>query len=205
MLQLGLDGGAHLDARAEANAILRDRHYLGPTSRGEPFVSMHGVLVVANPSSRRLPQRQWCELVRWCITGPANSGSQQWAAWVRWARASRAWTTVVSYSDPSAGHDGALYRASGWLWAPTWHRLRPPPTGQGEWTKGKRQAPKDRWVFPLRPDADRERLLAVNDASIMRMMPWASYREPTWRRGVPILVAQHDRYRRWLGATQEAA
>ena len=36
-------------------------------------------------------------------------------------------STVVSYSDPSAGHTGSLYRACNWIWAPTWLRLRPPP------------------------------------------------------------------------------
>lgn len=121
--------------KGRTNAILREKHYLGATSRGEAFMSRHGVLVIANPTSRNLPQQRWCELVRWCITAGPNSGSQQWAEWVRWAQRERPmWTTVVSYSDPSAGHDGALYRASGWLWAPTWHRLRPPP--QRVWANG---------------------------------------------------------------------
>ena len=30
-------------------------------------------------------------------------------------------TTVISYSDPSAGHTGALYKACNWKWRPTWH------------------------------------------------------------------------------------
>ena len=39
-----------------------------------------GVMVLAKPTSRRLPQDgTWLELVRWCITGPKNSGSTQWA------------------------------------------------------------------------------------------------------------------------------
>lgn len=186
------------DPKTRANAILRERHYLGPTKRGEAFVSDLGVLVIANPTSRMLPQQRWTELVRWCITGGANSGSKQWAAWAEMARAERQWTTVVSYSDPSAGHDGALYRASGWLWAPTWQRLRPPPSGGGEWTKGDRQAVKDRWVYLLRPDEERGALLAVRDESIVRRIPWVGYVEPEWRRGRPVLVRQHERYKRWI-------
>lgn len=89
-------------------------------------------------------------------------------------------TTIVSYSDPSAGHDGALYRACNWLWAPTWQRLRPPPTGNGNWGSGA-QAVKDRWVFLLRPDLGREEVLRLKDSALERAMPWASYREPKWR------------------------
>jgi hypothetical protein len=184
-------------ARDRANRILRAKHYLGATSRGEPFIDADGVIVVANPSSRRLPQSRWAELVRWCIIGGKNAGTRMWAAFVERVARHREWTTIVSYSDPSAGHDGALYRASGWLWAPTWHRLRPPPTGQGEWSDGKVQAVKDRWVFLLRPDAERERLLAVADESITRRMPWVGYVEPAWKRGRAVLVRQHERWSRW--------
>jgi hypothetical protein len=93
-------------------------------------------------------------------------------------------TTVVSYSDPSQGHTGALYRACGWLWAPTWHRLRPPPTGNGAWTEGKQQAVKDRWIFPLKPDDRRASVLPVSDTAVIKAMPWASYCEPVWKRGI---------------------
>lgn len=99
-----------------------------------------------------------------------------------WLRKQHAVKTVVSYSDPSVGHTGALYRASGWLWAPTWHRLRPPPSGLGKWTKaGKRQAVKDRWVFPLLPDPSRAEALLLRDAALKRRFPWAEYSEPVWR------------------------
>ena len=165
------------------NEILRAHHYLGPTTRGVAYQDEVGVLVFANPSSRRLPQQRWLELIRWCITDRTpNAGSSQW-------RRVHAWlltqypdaTTVVSYSDPSAGHTGALYRACNWLWAPTWHRLRTPPSGNGSWNHGKtQQAVKDRWVFPLRPDAEREALLAVQDSSIVKKMPFVQFRE---RRG----------------------
>lgn len=161
------------------NQILASRHYLGPIGRGFHYRDEFGVLVLANPSSRRLPQYQWLELVRWCLVGTKNGGSQQWKRVCQWIRQTRPnVTTVVSYSDPSVGHTGALYRASNWLWAPTWHRLRTPPTGNGRWSAGgKVEAVKDRWVFCLRPDSSRERLLAVKDDSLVRLYPWAQYRE----------------------------
>lgn len=154
-------------------------HYLGPAARGTAWQDDIGVLVFSSPTSRRLPAT-WLDLTRWCIVNPApNAGSQQWA---RVRRALRlqfpSATTVVSYSDPSAGHDGALYRACNWWWAPTWHRLRPPPTGQGSWDGKTKQAPKDRWVFPLRADPQRVPLLVARDAAVLRRFPWASYQEP---------------------------
>lgn len=143
-----------------------------------------GVIIVAAPTARRLPP-EWLELVRWCIVSrEKNGGSQQWAAFVRAVRKARPeTTTIVSYSDPSQGHTGALYRACNWIWAPTWHRLRPPPTGNGAWQANKRQSVKDRWIFCLRPDVRRLSILKVQDASILKRFPWALYAEP---RGVPF-------------------
>lgn len=173
-----------LDDELTPNQILSRYHYLGPISRGCVYRDERGVMVFANPSSRRLPHDRFIELVRWCIV--AGLGSEQW-------RDARLWlmeafpkaTTVVSYSDPRAGHTGALYRASGWLWAPTWLRLREPPSGNGNWGTGK-QSVKDRWVFTLRPDMDRARLLRVEDEPLRRRMGWAEYREPRWKRGHAI-------------------
>ena len=91
--------------------------------------------------------------------------------------------TRLPLDSTRAGHTGALYRACNWLWAPTWHRLRPPPTGNGAWTAEAGQSVKDRWVFPLAPDDDRAQVLAVKDDSVNRRMPWAQYREPVWSRG----------------------
>jgi hypothetical protein len=173
----GLEGLYGIDGLSVAE-VLRRHHYLGPISRGVSYRDEYGVMVFANPSSRRLPQRAWFELVRWCIVSDVkNAGSRQWKAATSWLRNHYAVTTVVSYSDPSAGHTGALYRACNWLWAPTWHRLREPPTGNGSWTAGKRQRAKDQWVFCLRPDESRERLLLIRDDSVRRAMPWAQYRE----------------------------
>lgn len=164
---------------SEVAALLDERHYLGATRRGMAWRDEFGVMVFATPTSRRLPST-WLDLTRWCITDRApNSGSKQWGR-VRKALAAEfpLVTTVVSYSDPSAGHTGALYRACNWLWAPTWHRLRPPPTGQGSWDGVARQAVKDRWVFPLRKDAARVGILVAKDESVLRRMPWARYQEP---------------------------
>jgi hypothetical protein len=167
--------------------VLSTRHYLGPATRGFAWSDEFGVLVLAGPTSRNLPPDRWLELTRWCLTGGPNAGSRQWATVRRWLVANRPdVTTVVSYSDPSVGHTGALYRACGWLWAPTWHRLRPPPTGNGAWIDGEAQSVKDRWVCPLRPDSEREAILAVRDAAVVKVNPDAEYREPCWRRGRPI-------------------
>jgi len=182
--------------------FLDERHYLGAVKRGVAWSDEHGVLVLANPTSRRLPQERWLELTRWCLVGEQNGGSRQWARVRRWLLDE--WpevTTVVSYSDPSAGHDGALYRACGWLWAPTWHRLRPPPSGQGSWDGAKTEAVKDRWVDVLRPDPDREALLAANDAAVARRFPFAIYREPTFRRGRPIRGRGGGDFKRWREVT----
>lgn len=171
---------------ASVAGLLEERHYLGAVRRGMAWQDEFGVIVVAAPTARRVPSR-WLELVRWCIVSEEkNAGSRQWAAFVRALRKIRPdVTTVISYSDPSVGHTGALYRACNWLWAPTWHRLRPPPTGNGSWVDGRPQSVKDRWVFPLRADADRTELLTVQDASILRRLPWALYSEP---RGVPFAM-----------------
>lgn len=163
------------------NQILASMHYLGPINRGSPYRDEFGVLVLANPSSRRLPHSNWLELVRWCLFGTKNGGSQQWKRVSSWLRDTRPdVTTVVSYSDPSVGHTGALYRACNWLWAPTWHRLRTPPSGNGKWSQlGKVEAVKDRWIFCLQPDATRETALRINDDALVRRYPWAEFRERT--------------------------
>ena len=163
----------------QANDLLREHHYLGPIKSGGAKTvvigSADGKIVAAQvwrgPTSRRLPSDgSWLELSRWCLTPEAgkDAGSRMHAAAVRLVRAAGGVTTFVSYSDPSQGHTGALYRACNWRWSPTWHRLRPPPTGQGNWGGKAVQHVKDRWIFPLTGDRRRDALLAVNDAGAIR-------------------------------------
>ena len=148
---------------------LGELHYLGATGRGFAWSDEDGVLVLAKPTSRRLPQDgTWLELVRWCLVGNKNGGSRQWAKVVRHLKAEEPQvTTIVSYSDPSVGHTGTLYKACNWTWAPTWHRLRPPPSGNGSWRDGETQSVKDRWIYELRPDPRRAEILSVKDTSLV--------------------------------------
>lgn len=166
-------------APSSVASLLREHHYLGPTNRGLAWMDGDGVMVFASPTSRRLPQ-SWLDLTRWCIVSrDKNAGSRQWGR-VRRALADRfpEATTLVSYSDPEHGHTGALYRACNWWWAPTWHRLRPPPSGQGSWSGAKTESVKDRWIFALRPDPSRVSVLVAKDSACLRRWPWAEYREP---------------------------
>lgn len=164
-------------------AYLDAHHYLGAARRGFAWSDEFGVLVLAAPTSRHLPG-DWLELSRWCLVGTRNGGTQQWARVAAWLRANHPTTTVVSYSDPSVGHTGALYKACNWIWAPTWQRLRPPPSGGGSWDGKTQQAVKDRWAYPIRPDSRRADVLAVNDESLRRK-GCPQYIEPRrYRRGL---------------------
>jgi hypothetical protein len=171
---------------AEVNDLLRQNHYLGPIKSGAfacIVIGHVGERIVAaqvwrRPTSRRLPSDgSWLELSRWCLTPAAglNAGTRQHAAGVKILKARfPELTTLVSYSDPSQGHTGALYRACNWRWSPTWHRLRPPPTGSGNWGTEKVQHVKDRWIFEVRRDRRRESLLLINDRGAIRR--WLSER-----------------------------
>lgn len=167
----------------DANPLLAEQHYLGPLSSGGYELIFIGTLddetvaaqVWRGPTSRHLPMDgTWLELSRWCLTPAAgrNAGSRMHrhaVAVIR--RLLPNVTTLVSYSDPSHGHTGALYRACNWQWRPTWLRLRTPPTGNGAWAEGDQQEVKDRWVFPLRPDPRRDDALEVTDMAAARF--WA--------------------------------
>lgn len=161
----------------EANELLATEHYLGPIAGGRLIHVgvLDGFVVAAQvwrlPTSRRLPSDgSWLELSRWCLTPEAgeNAGSRQHSSVLREIKQLGGVRVLVSYSDPSAGHTGSLYRACSWEWAPGWHRLRPPPTGNGQWTSGVTQAVKDRWVFRLRRRDIDSAVLAVNDAGAIR-------------------------------------
>jgi len=176
------------------DSVLAAEHYLGASGARprEIYQDDHGVIVFAACSSRRLPSG-WLELSRWCLRD--RRGSEQWAKAARWIAARSETSTIVSYSDPSVGHDGALYRAANWVWAPTWHVLREPPTGAGI-RGGKRQRAKHRWVYLIRPDSGRHDVLRLRDESLERRYPWVGYQEPRWKHGRARLAGQ-DRWRRW--------
>lgn len=150
---------------ATVGPFLAEHHYLGPTNRGWAWSDEFGVAVWAKPTERMLPQDgTWLELVRWCLVGLPNGGSRQFSQMRRYIDAELLIvTTLVSYSDPSVGHTGTLYKACNWKWAPTWHRLFPPPSGNGSWKSGVKQSVKDRWVYALRPDIRRDEILRVKD------------------------------------------
>jgi hypothetical protein len=169
--------GEPISQPGDVGPTLDRDHYLGRANRG--FIAWddeYGIAVLGRPTSRRLPT-DWLELTRWCLRGEPNDGSRQWSRIVKHLRSELSTTTVVSYSDPSVGHTGALYRACNWWWAPTWMRLVPPPSRGGSWDGKTQQDVKDRWIFPLRRDERRVRLLRVDD-SYVRRFPWAEYREP---------------------------
>lgn len=165
---------------ADVNAFLGGRHYLGaytgPRFRFAFVGVMTGEIVAAQvwrmPAARRLPNDgSWLELARWCLTTVAvkNAGSRM-HGWVRrWLLENEPKvTTLVSYSDPSIGHSGTLYRACGWRWAPTWLRISPPPKGERSWDRSGYETPKDRWIFDLRPDPTRESYLTIPYPSVRR-------------------------------------
>lgn len=187
-------------APADVNPLLAREHYLGPlTSGGHSLIvsGSNGSATVAaqvwrRPTSRRLPSDgTWLELSRWCLTPEAgdNAGSRmhKWAARLIREHLPKV-TTLVSYSDPGHGHDGALYRASNWLWRPTWLRLRPPPGGHGAWVPDEPQGIKDRWIFPLRPDPARESATYIDDPGAIRhWRAHATKQERRWARAHPQL------------------
>lgn len=164
----------------EANVLLTRSHYLGPILSGGCELVVVGDVdgspvaaqVWRRPTSRRLPSDgSWLELSRWCLTSAAGeyAGSRQHRAAVRLIRQRFPQvTTLVSYSDPMRGHTGALYRACNWRWAPTWLRLRPPPSGQGAWSMSRAESVKDRWIFAVRRDANRQAVVFIDDEAAIR-------------------------------------
>lgn len=171
--------GFHVGTLAEANPLLAAEHYLGPVDWARLVIcqwvggEVVGAMVWKTPTSRRIPaDGSWLELARWCLTpdGGENAGSRMHRAAVRELKLRfPEVTTLVSYSDRSAGHSGTLYRACNWQWRPSWMRLRPPPSGGGSWDGVTKQEPKDRWVFPVRPDHRRENVLYL-DPTYARMV-----------------------------------
>ena len=169
------DGGASPTPRlhfthataGEVAPLLANHHYLGSTAGGRHSFAgwvddeLVAAMVFRWPTARMLPSDgTLLELSRWCLTPEAgkNAGSRMMRWVARWLRTNEAGVeALVSYSDPSVGHVGALYRASGWIDWPTHITTRwradgiGYASGNGSWNGVERQAAKERWLFRLNP------------------------------------------------------
>ncbi len=180
-------------SRADLAPLLGSAHYLGPARAGRIVFACAQVeageivagMIWKLPSSRRLPSDgSWADLTRWVLTPSAgvNAGTRM-HSWVVGELRRRGVSTAITYADPAVGHTGAVYRACNYLWAPVWHELRPPPTGQGSWDDGRtRSGVKRRFTFHLaQPRRVRPELL-VDDRGAVR----------AWVARVGPDVAQHQ-------------
>jgi hypothetical protein len=181
----------YIGSAQEVAPLLSKHHYLGPLNTGAQklvIVGRHCDDVVAAqvwkmPTARWLPNDgTWLELARWCLTpeAEANAGSRMHRYSLPLLRQVGA-QTLVSYSDPSKGHTGALYRACNWFWAPHWQRLRPPPTGGGTWDGVVMQSVKDRWIFHVaKRDLKRQRLHCDDAGAVRHWQRHATEAERRW-------------------------
>jgi len=147
----------------EVNPLLASGHYLGSIRSARVcFAGWRDNQLVACQVWRwptaRMVSTDWLELARWCLTpeAGANAGSRMMGFARRWIRRNMPRVqTLVSYSDPSHGHTGTLYKASGWTYSPTHHGLRLDangvgyPSGHGSWDGLTVQSPKHRWTVTL--------------------------------------------------------
>ncbi len=181
--------------------FLDQHHYLGRRSGRSAFAlrNKHGVLAFSrSPQAAPLP-RDWFELSRWCIVSDEDSaGTRQWAQARAWLLKNTDTTTVVSYSDPSR-HDGALYRAAGWLWAPSGQFLLKGLSMAKERHPEAPYVDKVRWIYPLRPDPRRADKLTIrhpwlwNHDALKWLCEWP---EPTWSRRGTARGGGKD-FKRW--------
>jgi hypothetical protein len=85
-------------------SFLDANHYLGATGRGLGWSDEYGVLVLALPTSRRLPKDgTWLELSRWCLLGEKNAGSRQWKQVRKWLRVNMPHVTTIVSSRRATG------------------------------------------------------------------------------------------------------
>jgi len=180
--------------------FLDEHHYLGRRGGVSDFALRNaaGVLVFSRrPQAAGLP-RDWLELSRWCLVpGGVNVGTAQWAQVKRWLLENTDASTVVSYSDP-ARHDGAIYRAAGWLWAPSSSFLLKNMKLSGERYPEKPYTDKNRWVYPLRRDERRAEALTVRNPWLCNSERYkflCDWPEPTWKRG--RATGGGKDYKRW--------
>lgn len=173
---------------SEVADFLDAHHYLGRRGGRNAFAfrNRSGVLVFSYaPQAFNFP-RDWLELSRWCVVSEEEgAATKQWRRVRRWLMEHTEATTVVSYSDPSR-HDGALYRAAGWLWAPSGQYLLKSLALAKERHPDRPYRDKERWIYPLRPDPRRAEVLTIRH-------PWlyqseetrflCDWNEPRWKRG----------------------
>lgn len=151
----------------DVNPLLASEHYLGPVRGARVcFAGWRDDVMVQcqayrQPTGRMVPQ-DWFELSRWCLGAASedNDGSRMMGIVRRkFRRLFPNLRTIVSYSDPSKGHTGALYKASGWVYSPTHHGERFDrdgigyPSGHGSWDGITVQSPKHRWLYFLKSEA----------------------------------------------------
>lgn len=112
----------------------------------------YAAAIWTNPTSPKLPQREWLMLKRWAVApdAPRNTARRMHAWMLRELRARfPEVTTLLSYSDPDS-HTGTVYRVCGWAEGETterksnqtWHNRRRsnrtenlPPCRVTRWTK----------------------------------------------------------------------
>ncbi len=139
--------------RELVNGFLRVHHYF---HRGVPGwrvaltlrdaqneLLLRGVVVIGTPSSRELMGQGFLEVTRLCAhEAPKNAASYLLGAAKRWARPRG--FSLVSYSDPSVGHKGTVYRAAGFSHA---GKSKGGTWGNRAGHRTEREGPKDRWVW----------------------------------------------------------
>lgn len=135
---------------------IKARHYLKSTPPGYVAVLeiLHGndragAAMLGRPSARSLDADRVLELTRLYLVDEAPKNSESRAlSMIR--RFVRTWfpniRLLLSYSDPEAGHSGAIYEADGWApFGKTGHR-----SGYGWRSRPDRKndpvTPKQRWV-----------------------------------------------------------
>ena len=144
---------------SEARAVvawLKERHYLRSAPPGFVHVlevcegrERIGAMILGCPASRKIDCDRVLELNRMFLVdeAPKNSESQALSLMRRHVRT---WLPtirlLVSYSDPSVGHSGAIYEADGW--APFGSTGK--KSGYGWRSRPNRSndpvTPKQRWV-----------------------------------------------------------
>ena len=110
-----------LHNRKRVNDFLSAYHYLGKLPiwkiafgllSEENDIELIGVVVIGLPLSRYLMKEKYLEIRRLCLhNAPKNSGSFLIGYALRWCK-KNGYNKVVTYADPSVGHEGKIYLAA---------------------------------------------------------------------------------------------